>query len=158
MMNVVHVSPSLCLAAPPAGAGDEPAEADIDAANDMAPLMVLIVEDEFFIALDIQAQVEALGHVVVGIAVSVEQAIELAEDADVALMDIRLNGVRDGIEAALEIRDRYGVESIFVTANTDPDTLRRAQSIRPAGVLQKPLTRSRLQEQLAQIRIRSDGI
>ncbi len=156
MMNV-QLSTLLCLATPPAGAGDDSAEADVETTTDPAALKVLIVEDEFFIALDIQAQVEALGHVVVGIAVSVAQAVELAEEADVVLMDIRLNGPSDGIEAALEIRERYGVECIFVTANTDPDTLRRAQSIRPAGILQKPLSRSRLQEQLAQLRPGSGG-
>lgn len=155
MMNVVQIPTSLCLAVPPSGAGDEPAEERVDAANDAAALRILIVEDEFFIALDIHAQVEALGHTVIGVAVSAEQAVELAEEADVVLMDIRLNGPRDGIEAAIEIRDRYGVESIFVTANTDPDTLRRAQAIRPLGVLQKPLTRAHLQEQLAQLHGRS---
>jgi CheY-like chemotaxis protein len=156
MMNVVQIPTSFCLAVPPSGAGDEPTEERSDVANDAAALRILIVEDEFFIALDIHAQVEALGHTVVGVAVSAEQAVELAEEADVVLMDIRLSGPRDGIEAAVEIRDRYGVESIFVTANTDPDTLRRAQAIGPIGVLQKPLTRAHLREHLAQLRGRSD--
>lgn len=116
-------------------------------------LKVLIVEDEFFIALDAEEQVRSLGHTVVGTAVSAEQAIRLAgqEKPDVVLMDIRLVGPIDGITAALEIRSRYGVEAIFVTANTDPSTLARAQSIDPVGVLQKPLTKDRLAAQLAKL-------
>src|SRR3954451_20229032 len=80
-------------------------------------LKVLIVEDEFFIALDAEEQVKSLGHSVVGTAVSAEQAIRLAgaEKPDVVLMDIRLIGPVDGITAAQEIRSRYGVEAIFVT-------------------------------------------
>ena len=119
-----------------------------------APLKVLIVEDEFFIALDAETQVTSLGHVVVGIAVSADQAVALAarEQPDVALMDIRLNGARDGIDAALEIRARYGVESIFVTANTDPATLQRARSINPLAIIEKPLTVTRLQAHLTQVR------
>lgn len=118
---------------------------------DAKKLKVLIVEDEFFIALDAEDQVRSLGHTVVGTAVSAEQAIQLAgrEKPDVVLMDIRLVGPADGITAALEIRSRYGVEAIFVTANTDPSTLARAQSIGPVGVLQKPLTKERLAAHLA---------
>jgi two-component system, response regulator PdtaR len=116
-------------------------------------LKVLIVEDEFFIALDAEEQVRSLGHTVVGTAVSAEQAIQIAGEAqpDVVLMDIRLVGPIDGIAAALEIRSRYGIEAIFVTANTDPSTLPRAESIRPIAVLQKPLTKQRLAPQLARL-------
>ena len=116
-------------------------------------LKVLIVEDEFFIALDAEEQIRSLGHTVVGTAVSAEQAIQIAGEAqpDVVLMDIRLVGPVDGIAAALEIRSRYGIDAIFVTANTDPSTLARAESIRPVAVLQKPLTKERLAPQLARL-------
>ena len=117
----------------------------------MANLRILIVEDEFFIALDAEAQAKALGHTVVGIAVSADEAIEIAgeQKPDVVLMDIRLNGVKDGIAAAREIRSRFGIQSIFVTANTDPDTLLQAKSTGPVGVLEKPLTREGLRAKLA---------
>lgn len=116
-------------------------------------LKVLIVEDEFFIALDAEEQVKALGHTVVGMAASAEQAIRIAgeEEPDVVLMDIRLIGPTDGITTALEIRARYGIEAIFVTANTDPSTLSRAEAIGPLGVLQKPLTKDRLAAQFARL-------
>ena len=74
------------------------------------------------------------------------------EKPDLVLMDIRLSGARDGIEAAVEIRERHGIESIFVTANTDPATLQRARSINPLGVLHKPLTQAGLLQQLSKIK------
>ena len=119
--------------------GDQP---DLEARS----LRVLIVEDEFFISLHTKELVEELGHVVVGIAVSADQAIHVAEQErpDVVLMDIRLNGSRDGIEAADEIRKRLGIGSIFVTANTDPQTRQRALASQPLGFLEKPLTEHRL--------------
>jgi two-component system, response regulator PdtaR len=117
----------------------------------MTGLRILIVEDEFFIALDAEEQAKALGHSVVGIAVSAEEAIRMAGEKkpDVILMDIRLVGARDGIAAATEIRLRFGIRSIFVTANTDPATMRQAKAVEPIGVLEKPLTKERLRAQLA---------
>jgi CheY-like chemotaxis protein len=123
----------------PGEQGDQP---DLEARS----LRVLIVEDEFFISLHTKQLLEELGHVVVGIAVSADQAIHFAERErpDVVLMDIRLNGSRDGIEAADEIRKRLGISSIFVTANTDPQTRQRALASQPLGFLEKPLTEQRL--------------
>ena len=124
-----------------------------DAVGQAETRRVLIVEDEFFIALDTQSVVEELGHVVVGIAVSADQAVDVVarERPDVVLMDIRIVGPRDGIAAAAEIRARYGVGSIFVTANTDPATLERARAVEPLGVLQKPLTRALLRDMLGRL-------
>ena len=124
---------------PPGEHGDQP---DLEARS----LRVLIVEDEFFISLHTKQLLQALGHLVVGIAVSADQAINFAEQQrpDVVLMDIRLIGSRDGIEAADEIRTRLGIGSIFVTANTDPHTRQRALASQPLGFLEKPLTEQRL--------------
>jgi CheY-like chemotaxis protein len=100
-------------------------------------LRILVVEDEFFIALDVEEQAKSLGHTVVGTAMTADEAIRMAGERrpDIVLMDIRLSGATDGIAAALAIRSQYGIESIFVTANTDPDTLMRAKAIEPHGVL-----------------------
>ena len=124
---------------PPGEQGHQP---DLEARS----LRVLIVEDEFFISLHTKQLLQVLGHVVVGIAVSADQAIHFAEQdrPDVVLMDIRLNGSRDGIEAADEIRKRLGIGSIFLTANTDPQTRQRALASQPLGFLEKPLTEQRL--------------
>jgi CheY-like chemotaxis protein len=66
-------------------------------------------------------------------------------------MDIRLIGPRDGIDAAEEIRKRFGIGSIFVTANTDPQTRQRAQAAQPLGFFEKPLNEQRLRVALSRI-------
>jgi CheY-like chemotaxis protein len=116
-------------------------------------LKILIVEDEFFIALEVEEQVTSLGHTVVGTAATADEAVRMAGERrpDVVLMDIRLAGATDGITAALAIRSQYGIESVFVTANTDPHTLIRAKGIKPLGVLEKPVTLERLRAQLASV-------
>ena len=106
-------------------------------------LRVLIVEDEFFIALDIQAILEADGHSVLGVATSAEEAVQAAQTLlpDVVLMDVRLAQGSDGVEAAQEIRARFNIRSLFVTANVDAQTRSRAASADPLGFLEKPVTR-----------------
>lgn len=146
------LSPSrLWLAAAAAQGGDTPRQQDDGQDLETRSLRVLIVEDEFFISLHTKGLLQALGHVVVAVAVSADQAVSLAgrEKPDVVLMDIRLAGSRDGIEAAEDIRSRFGIGSIFVTANTDPHTRQRAEAIRPLGILEKPLTEQRLRLGLA---------
>ena len=142
-----EVNPArLCLAAvAPRGAGAAPQERDTQDVEARS-LRVLIVEDEFYISLHTRELLEALGHVVVAVAVSADQAFSIAERErpDVVLMDIRLVGERDGIDAAQEIAGRLGIGSIFVTANTDPETRRRADAVPPLGFLEKPLTVQRL--------------
>ena len=143
----------LWLAANPSH-GDESPERDGDGEQLQArSLRVLVVEDEFFISLDTKALLQSMGHTVVAIAVSADQAVRLAgqEKPDVVLMDIRLAGTRDGIDAAEEIRSRFGISSIFVTANSDPQTRRRAQAVQPLDFLEKPLTEQRLRLCLSRV-------
>jgi CheY-like chemotaxis protein len=139
------------MAAAAAQGGDSPRQQDDGQDLETRSLRVLIVEDEFFISLHTKGLLQALGHVVVAVAVSADQAVSLAgrEKPDVVLMDIRLAGSRDGIEAAEDIRSRFGIGSIFVTANTDPHTRQRAEATRPLGILEKPLTEQRLRLGLA---------
>ena len=135
-----HPAPAqLWFAADPPRGGSDPDEEHRNADLDARALRVLIVEDEFFISLDMQNLLQALGHTVVGIAVSADEAARVAqrEHPDVALMDIRLVGARDGIDAAQEIFNRFGVPSLFVTANTDPQTRGRALAAQPLGFLEK---------------------
>jgi CheY-like chemotaxis protein len=146
----------LWLAAAAAQGGDAPGESSDRPDVETRSLRVLIVEDEFFISLHTKGLLQALGHVAVAVAVSADQAVAIAERErpDVVLMDIRLLGSRDGIDAAEEINRRLGIGSIFVTANTDPQTRRRAETVKPLGFLEKPLTEQRLSLGLSSV---SDG-
>jgi DNA-binding NarL/FixJ family response regulator len=105
------------------------------------PLRVLIVEDHALIAIDLKQMVEEMGGTVVGAPASAEQGVELAraQAPDIVLMDVRLAGVMDGIEAAQAIAGLPGTALVFITGNTDAMTMAR---IRRAGdfiVLPKPV-------------------
>jgi two-component system, response regulator PdtaR len=82
------------------------------------------------------------GFNVVGIAASTSEAIALAqsEKPDLALMDIRLAGSRDGVDAALQIFSETGIRCVFATAHNDPATRQRAEPARPLGWVSKPYT------------------
>jgi hypothetical protein len=100
---------------------------------------VLLVEDEGLIARDIAQRVEQLGHRVVSIAATGEEAVEAAAQAQLVLMDIRLDGHMDGIQAAEIIRRRFSIPVIFLTAHADRATLERAKLAEPFGYIVKPV-------------------
>src|SRR6056297_1081124 len=106
----------------------------------MSQLKVQIVEDEGVVALDIRRHLESFGYKVVGAYASGEEAISnfKANDPDLVLMDIRLQGEMDGIEAAQIIRERYNVPVIILTAYADEKTIERAKFIEPFGYIIKP--------------------
>ena len=101
---------------------------------------ILIVEDQVIVARDEQYTLEDLGYIVVGSSVTGEDAIAKAEEhqPDLVLMDIMLKGEMDGIEAAQQIRERFDIPVIFVTAYADRATLHRAKLIEPFGYILKP--------------------
>src|SRR4029077_13519556 len=114
-------------------------------ATQMNTYRVLIAEDEGLIAMDIAAHLESLGHTVVATVSTAAEAIEQARHAQVVLMDIRLDGPVDGIEAASKIRERYRLPVLFLTAQADPSTLERAKLAAPFGYMVKPLAHASLQ-------------
>jgi len=101
---------------------------------------ILIVEDERLIALDLQRRLTQLGYTVVGIVASGAQVITAAFQLqpDLVLMDIRLQGEMDGIEAALYIQVDRSIPIIYLTAYVDDSTRQRAQATSPWGFLRKP--------------------
>ncbi|MGA3185961.1 MAG: response regulator [Bryobacteraceae bacterium] len=105
---------------------------------------VLIVEDEGLIAHDISTRLEALGHVVVGTVSTAEEALEQAAGADIVLMDIRIDGPVDGIEAAARLREQYHLPVVFLTAHADRQTLDRAKVTGAFGYLVKPIAHGSL--------------
>jgi CheY-like chemotaxis protein len=101
---------------------------------------ILIVEDERLIALDLQRRLTQLGYLVVGIVASGARAVTAALQLqpDLVLMDIRLQGEMDGVEAALQIVANRAIPIIYLTAYVDDPTRQRAQATSPWGFLRKP--------------------
>jgi len=104
------------------------------------PIHILVVEDEGVTALDTGEQLESLGYAVTTAVFSGRDAVRRVEALrpDLVLMDIRLKGRMDGIEAAQEIRDRFHVPVIYATAYADEATVQRAKQTEPSGYLLKP--------------------
>lgn len=101
---------------------------------------ILVVEDESIVAMDIQSMLELLGYTVLdtvstGIA-AIRKTAELRPD--LVLMDIRLRGDMDGIEAAGQIRTRFHVPIIYLTAYADDEAVQRARLTEPFGYILKP--------------------
>lgn len=101
---------------------------------------ILIVEDELVVANDLKESLSHLGHTVVGIATTADDAVRraAAEKPDLILMDIRLAGNRDGVSAALELRARFQASVIFLTAYADSQTIERAKPVEPLAYITKP--------------------
>jgi DNA-binding NarL/FixJ family response regulator len=113
---------------------------------------VLIVEDELFVALDLEDAMVEMGFYVCGVAATQDRAYSLAasEQHDVVLMDVCLQGGQEGIEAARCFREACRAEVVFVTGHTDRATLERIHEEVPgAPVLTKPISHARLAEVVA---------
>ena len=106
----------------------------------MANARIMIVEDEAIVALDLQHKLKTLGYAVSGVASSGEEAVRKVPQTrpDLVLMDIKLKGDMDGIEAAQRIRDEFNIPVVYLTAYSDENTLQRAKVTEPAGYLLKP--------------------
>ncbi|HWH79923.1 MAG TPA: ATP-binding protein [Candidatus Binatus sp.] len=102
---------------------------------------VLIVEDERIVAMELEAQMKSLGYRVLGPAPSMTDALRCCETTvpDLALMDIRIQGDRDGVECADALLHRFDVPVIYLTAIADANTIERAKYTQPAGYLIKPV-------------------
>jgi CheY-like chemotaxis protein len=114
----------------------------------------LIVEDETTIALNLEADMHALGFDICDLAANGQQASRLAmsNQPDVVLMDVNLEGGREGIEAARWLREVCDAPIVFVTGYTDRDTVKRIHEQVPgAPVLPKPVWRDRLADAVAAV-------
>ncbi len=116
------------------------------------PARILVVENDYFITLEMERSLTDAGFEVVGVAGTAEEALDLvlSKNPELAITDIRLSGDRDGIDAAIEISARLNVPSIFATAHGDPATRRRAEQAKPLGWLEKPYSPAALNAALAQ--------
>jgi len=112
----------------------------------MSQKKILIVEDESIIAEDISDSLISLGYRITGMVYSGEEAIEAAAQfrPDLVLMDVNLQGEIDGITAAAEIRSRFQIPVVYLTAYADENTLRRVNATKPFGYIVKPFEEKNL--------------
>ena len=100
-----------------------------------------------FVAMDIELVVEKAGHQAVGFAGTADRAVALADELhpDLVLMDIRLRGERDGVDAAIEIRKRFDIPCLVISAYTDALTRERAAPAHVLGFISKPFNHALLE-------------
>ena len=116
----------------------------------MAKPQILIVEDDSIVVMELQDRLQSLGYAVAAVASSGKEAIEKAAETrpDLVLMDIRLKGDMNGIEAAKEIRVCFDIPVIYLTAHADENTLQRAKATAPYGYILKPFEERELRSNI----------
>ncbi len=114
--------------------------------SNMDKIRILVVEDEFIIAMDINQTLSDLGYEVAGIASTGDDAVRLAGELrpEIVLMDIILKGQMTGIEAAKIIKERFQVPVIYMTGNADIATVKKARETEPYGYILKPINAQNL--------------
>jgi signal transduction histidine kinase len=107
----------------------------------MSDEKILVVEDDVISGEALRDKLAALGYRSLGPATSGEEAVASARDLlpDLVIMDFRLSGPMDGIDAALRIQERQDVPVLYLSAFTDEETLRRAKLSAPYSYLVKPV-------------------
>ena len=116
-------------------------------------MKVLIVEDDLILTMLNSRFIEILGHEVVKALKSGEEAIEFVKenDIDIIMMDVRLKGKMDGIEAMIEINKTKAIKAIYITGNSDPETRKRAEATNMLDFCVKPLNLEELEVILGKI-------
>ena len=119
---------------------------------------VLVVDDHAIIAELWCLHMEMMGLEVCGTAATADEALSLAEQhrPAIVLMDVRLRGEKDGVDAALAIHASVGSKVIFFTGSQEPETLARIALDHPAAVLIKPVADHLLKATVAQALVSVD--
>ncbi len=112
----------------------------------MNEIKIGVVEDEMIIAKSIVSTLLALHYKVSEPASNYKEAIDMieAEQPDLLLLDINLGGQKDGIDVAMYARQNCSLPIIFLTANSDKDTIQRAKVVKPDAYLVKPFNKEDL--------------
>ncbi|WP_422106153.1 LytR/AlgR family response regulator transcription factor [Winogradskyella sp.] len=112
-------------------------------------LNIIIVEDEPIICATIETALVKAGHNIVDEADTYEDALDAISDTppDLVIIDIHLHGQKDGIDLAMEL-DRINLPYLYLTSQTDPETIDRVKSTNPLGYIVKPFTESGLQSNI----------
>lgn len=118
---------------------------------------VLVVDDEAIIAQLWWVYLELMELEVCGSAATADEAVALAQQhrPAIVLMDMRLRGERDGVDAALAINATVGSKVIFITGSQEPSTLERIHVDHPQAVLIKPVSERQLRRTVTEALIAS---
>ena len=110
-------------------------------------IKILIVEDEMIIGAKLSMHLTQLGYQVTAILPRGEEALSHVKEnqPDIILLDIRLRGKMDGIETAMQIEQHFQTPVIYLTANADDATFKRARATKPAAFITKPYKQLDLQ-------------
>lgn len=120
-----------------------PQRASDDEATRKGKPRIVIIEDEFFVAWNVQATLRDLNFDSCEIAGDAESGIDVAirQEADLLVVDLNLGDGPDGVDAVRRIREYRDVAVIFVTAYTDEANIRRIRQLAPeAPILSKPVS------------------
>ncbi|MCF0073049.1 response regulator [Dyadobacter sp. CY261] len=112
----------------------------------MSDLKIGVVEDELVIARTILSTLDELGYTHCGPAINYTEALEMLENdrPDLLLLDIQLAGRKDGFDVAEQLNETYKLPFIFLTANSDIETIDRAKKVKPHAYIVKPFTKEEL--------------
>ena len=112
----------------------------------MTVLKIGVVEDELVIARTILNSLEELGYSHCGPAINYTEAVDMLDNdkPDLLLLDIQLAGRKDGFDVAEKINETYKIPFIFLTANSDFETIGRAKLVKPHAYIVKPFTKEEL--------------
>jgi diguanylate cyclase (GGDEF)-like protein len=134
-------------------------DGELAVSNGTETKRILVVEDQRIVSRDICETLQEMGYVVCATARSSEEALDCSAThrPDLVLMDIRLSGQVDGVEVASELKRRHRIPVVFLTGNTDEETLERAVRAEPDGYLSKPFTRATLRSAI-EVAIQRHGV
>ncbi|MBN2735068.1 MAG: response regulator [Methanomicrobiaceae archaeon] len=120
-------------------------------------LQILIVEDEAVVAMSIKQLIGIYGYSVAGVASNFSDAVRIAEEKlpDLVLMDIKIKGNKDGIEAANKIKEICGASVIFLTAYSSKETIDKCMSVNPSAYIVKPFKEQELRNAISNALIKN---
>ena len=112
----------------------------------MSKVKILIVEDELIVSMEISDLLEELGYEVLNAVTNYDDAVSclISDEPDIALLDIQLEGEKDGIDLAHYIKENMNMPFIFLTSLADPRTINYAKTLNPNAYLVKPFNQDDL--------------
>ena len=125
----------------------------------MTEKSILVVEDEPLVGMELQEGLSRMGYHVPEVITSGDEVMRAVHKfhPDLVLMDIRINGSMDGIQATAKLRETSDVPVLFLTAYSDSATIKRAAEILPDGYLLKPFGERELQANIEMLLLKSQA-